>query len=314
MDRSAILPRPFRSPVGRRPRRALRPAVRPLEDRRLLTGGSAASATMTQTATFPDLESYPTVSNQAILYFSATMGTLTEVDVVTSGSFQSQFSAENLASTARTIAGTTSANLSIGVPTGAIPVSIPSVTQSFNASAYDGTLDYGGTSGKTMPTVTSQSSPQTEVLTSPADLADFTGHFRIPITVSGHATGSVTPDDSQVSSTFDTDTSATITVIYHYIPNLSGSGGSSGSPVASSGGGTTQTPITATGTTPTQGGDGGSSALTAASTTQGRHHASSKARIASHHQAHPAHRLAPAQADASRHHSRGLVRTAHHGS
>src|SRR5262249_31795405 len=125
MSRPAILPRRFSLEVGRRPRRALCPAVRTLEGRQLLTGGAAASATMTQTATCPDLEANPNLSDQSLLYFSATMGTLTEVDIVTSGSFQTQFSAANLANSARTITGTTSADLSINLPTGSIPVDVP---------------------------------------------------------------------------------------------------------------------------------------------------------------------------------------------
>ena len=195
MNESTIRLRRFFSPTRRHPRRGFTPAVRPLEGRRLLT----ASATMTQTATFPDLESHPTVSDQALLYFSATMGTLTEVDLVTSGSFRSQFSAENLGASSSSITGTTTANLAIGVPTGAVPVNIPAVAQSFNALAFDSKLDDGGTSGKTFAPVTSRSTPQTAVLTSPADLAAFTGHFRIPISVTGHATGSVTPDHGDVS-------------------------------------------------------------------------------------------------------------------
>ena len=130
-------------------------------------------------------------ATQAFLYFSSTMGTLTEVDVVTSGSYSTEFHAENLGSSSSTIKGTTSGNLAINVPTGAIPVTIPSVTETFNASPFDGTLDYAGTSGKDFAPITSSSAAQTMVLTSPADLAAFTGNFRIPITVSGHATGSV---------------------------------------------------------------------------------------------------------------------------
>src|SRR5271157_3500065 len=71
---------------GRRPRRRLTPAVRALEGRQLLSASPAgASATMTQTATFLNIESLPKFATQAILYFSPTMGTLTEVDLVTSG-------------------------------------------------------------------------------------------------------------------------------------------------------------------------------------------------------------------------------------
>jgi len=194
---------------------------------------------MTQTATFPDLESLPTVSNQAILYFSSTMGTLTEVDVVTSGSFSSEFSAENLGPSSSTIAGTTGGNLAINVPTGAIPVTIPAVTRTFVASAFDGTLDYGGTSGQDLTLVANSSTPQTTVLTSPTDLAAFTGHFRIPISVSGHATGNANSDNGDLSAGFKTHTSATITVIYHFIPNLPSLDPPPGSPPTSNSSGTT---------------------------------------------------------------------------
>ncbi len=175
---------------------------------------------MTQTVTFPNLESYPNVGSQALLYFSSTMGTLTEVDVVTSGSFSTAFSAENTGSTTSMIAGTTSGNLSINVPSGALPVTIPSVTETFDAAAANSTLANGATNAKNFAPVTSSSAAQTTVLTSPADLAAFTGNFRIPITISGHATGSATSSNGDLSDNFTTQTSVTLTVIYHYTPNL----------------------------------------------------------------------------------------------
>jgi hypothetical protein len=215
---------PVRSVRGGRPRRRLTPVVRPLECRQLLSATPAVdappSATMTQTATFPDLETLPNVSTQAILYFSSTIGTLTEVDLVTSGSFSTEFYAENLGSSSSTIEGTTAGNLSINVPTGAIPVTIPPITETFNASPYDGSLNYGGSSGTEFAAETSSSAPQTMVLTSAADLAAFTGDFRMPISVSGHATGSATSSNGDLSAGFTTQTSVTITVIYHFIPNL----------------------------------------------------------------------------------------------
>jgi hypothetical protein len=278
MDQPTIFGRRFFPPIRRR-RRAFTPAVRPLEGRRLLT----ASATMTQTATFPDLESYPNLSDQALLYFSATMGTLTEVDLVTSGSFQSQFSAENLGPTSNAITGTTTGDLAINVPTGAMPVAIPAVSESFNASAFDGTLDYAGTSGKTFATVTSSSAPQTTVLTSPAALAAFIGHFRIPISVSGHAVGSVASSQGDVASAFRTDSSATITVIYHYIPNLPSLEPPPATPSPSAGTGTGAAPTSATGT-----GSGSDFAPApavqpAASPNHAGRHGSWRTRVASHH-------------------------------
>jgi hypothetical protein len=233
------------------------------------------------------------------------------VDVVTSGSFESQFSAENLAPTGRTIEGTTTANLAINVPTGSIPVSIPSVTESFDASAFDGKLDYAGPSGTSMAPVTSSATPQTTVLTSPADLAAFTGFARIPISVSGHATGSTNPDDSQVSAAFNTDTSATITVTYHYIPNLPSPVQPVGGSTSSPSGGTNPAPVTATGTTTDPGSGGTSPTSTGASTTIVAHQGSAKTRnVSHHHQAHPSHRPKPSQTALSSHHPRGLIRMA----
>jgi hypothetical protein len=207
-------------PDRHRPRRRLAPALLELEGRRLLSALPPPAASMTQTATFPDLESLPDVATQALLYFSASMGTLTEVDVVTSGSYSTEFHAENLGTSNSAITGTTTANLSINGPGGSIPVTIPPIAESFSAAPFDGTLDYGGTSGKDFAAQTSNSAPVTTVLTSPADLAAFTGNFRIPISVSGHAIGSATASDGAVSAGFNTQTSATITVIYHYNPNL----------------------------------------------------------------------------------------------
>jgi hypothetical protein len=148
------------------------------------------------------------------------MGALTEVDVAISGSFSTQFAAENLGSSSNVITGTTSANLAINVPSGAIPLSIPSINEKFTASPFEGTVTYDGTSGEEFASVTSNSAQQTTVLTSPAALAAFTGEFRIPITVSGHAQGAATSTNGDISDNFQTQTSVTVTVIYHYDPSL----------------------------------------------------------------------------------------------
>jgi hypothetical protein len=235
---------------------------------------------MTQTATFPNLESYPNVATQAFLYFSSTMGALTEVDVQTSGSFSSSFSAENLGSSASSINGTSSAKLTINLPAGAVPLSIPSVTESFNASPFDGTANDAGTSGKQFPAITSSSAVQTTVFTRPADLAAFTGNFRVPITVSGHTNGIATSTNNDASSSFSTQTSVTVTLVYHYTPSLPSLDASpsdsrsqtSGQSTAGSGNGTSATSAPA-GTTQSKSGSTGTGASKASAT-----HASTKSK------------------------------------
>lgn len=305
MGRPKILARRWFTPIARRPRRGLEPDVRPLEGRRLLSGAPAATATMSQTVSFPDLEDHPTLSDQGLLYFSATMGTLTEVDVVTSGSFQARFSAENLGATGQTITGTTAANLAVNLPTGPIAVGVPAVTESFNAAGYDGTLDDGGASGRAMAPVSSNSTPQTTVYTSPADLAAFTGHFRIPISVDGHATGTASSANGDISSAFQTDTSATITVIYHYTPDFSGPAQPAAASTSGGAAGTSPAPSIATGTASTQGSGQGTSALSTGSSTANQQHGTARTRIALHHHAH--HRTAASRPAVALHRHRPMA-------
>jgi hypothetical protein len=70
----------------------------------------------------------------------------------------------------------------------------------------------------------------------------------MPFSVSGHAAGSVTAGTGDVSSSFQTETSATITVIYHYIPNLPSLDPPPASPTPSAGTGTVAATISSTGT------------------------------------------------------------------
>ncbi len=287
MDRPAIFAFLDTSTSCRRARRALVPTPSALEDRRLLT----ASATMSQTATFPDLEVNPNLATQGLLYFSPAMGTLTEVDVVTSGSFTSQFLGANQNAS---VTGSTTANLSIGLPTGPIAVTIPTVSQNLNG-----------------PSVSSDSTPQTTVLTTPAELAAFTGHFRLPVAISGHAEG--TTSTGQATGSFQTDTSATISVIYHYIPNLTaiGSGSLSGgttptAPGASGNIGTTGSETSPTSTPSPSEGQAPLLAPSAFSTTPtGARPHRDLARFVRHPHGHALHRAIHAFA-------RGHVRTAHH--
>ena len=168
----------------------------------------------------------------------------------------------------------------VNVPTGGLPLSIPSVTQSFKASPYDGTTNDAGTSGKQFPAVTSSSAVQTTVFTRPADLAAFTGNFRVPITVSGHANGSATSTNNDASSNFSTQTSVTITLVYHYTPNLpsldapaNGSGSqSSGQSTAGGGGGTSAKPAPAGTTGSNSGSTGASNASVTHTTSKGKKH------------------------------------------
>jgi hypothetical protein len=135
MNRPTLLERfclPFVS--NRRRRHQFTAAVIPLEDRRLLSnvpGLDPSSAVMTQTAWFPNIQTNPTLSDQAILFFSPTMGTLKEVDVVTTGLFTAQFGTgatsvkvNSISPTAQATEFTDSAHLAAFTGSFRIPLSV----------------------------------------------------------------------------------------------------------------------------------------------------------------------------------------------
>ena len=95
-------------------------------------------------------------------------------------------------------------------------VAIPTASETETVSAYDGTLDFAGSSGRTYDNLTDT---QTETATTfnPADLTLFmgTGNITLPVTAKGasSATGS-----GNLVLFFSTNASADVEVTYSYIP------------------------------------------------------------------------------------------------
>ena len=151
--------------------------------------------------------------------FDPALGTLIAVDVVNSGSITSEFYTENLGSSPTTITGIVSGSLMAIGPAATIPVGIPQVTQTFDAAAYDGTTDFGGTSGKDFtPVVSSGAAALT--ITDPAALSGYVGNGPVTFTESANAVANASaPTSGSMAAGFNTQAAATITVVYHYIPN-----------------------------------------------------------------------------------------------
>jgi outer membrane biosynthesis protein TonB len=267
----------FRSTTqARRSRQRMTPQLLGLENRQLLTGGPAQVQTMVQQVAFP--QAYTNFnSTGTVPGFDPALGTLIAVDVVNSGSITSEFYTENLGSSPTTITGIVSGSLMASGPSATIPVGIPQVTQTFDAAAYDGTEDFSGASGKDFtPVVSSGTSALT--ITDPAALAGYVGNGPVTFTESANAIANASaPTSGSMAAGFNTQAAATITVVYHYIPNT---------PPPSS-----PQPQTASLVSPQGGsGSGGAGAFIAAATSTKSHHAVSQASL--HHKAiptHPAH-------------------------
>src|SRR5262249_42814226 len=79
--------------------------------------------------------------------FNPALGTLTEVEIINDGELTGRIQVESEDRAPQTVTGTVSGNLSLSGPGFAALVATSSRSETFNASAYDGFPDYGGSSG-----------------------------------------------------------------------------------------------------------------------------------------------------------------------
>jgi hypothetical protein len=93
-------------------------------------------------------------------------------------------------------------------------VTIPSITQTFNATAYDGTLDFGGTSGTSFMGLTANQTNE-ETYTDSATLAFFSGASMASFGFDASATSSAT-GAGNITSGFSTSASGLVSVKYTY--------------------------------------------------------------------------------------------------
>ena len=161
--------------------------------------------------------------------FNPSLGTLTGVEIGVTADVTGSVSVENLGSTAATENVSQLGSISVFDPDGAfITGGTSDATGSVALGAYDGTDNYAGTSGATLPNL---SSTQSILSGTTADLALFTGSNPVPLTVDA----SVLFDETgagNIQTLSHASAGAVITLQYDYIPIVSG--GTSGSTDASS--------------------------------------------------------------------------------
>lgn len=176
-------------------------------------------------STAPQTESFTHTFNTAstnlvqvgsLPQFNPALGTLTEIDISINGQITSDIRVENMDSSPAVITGTVAGDLNVTGPDFNQTFATTSQNQTFDASAYDGTLDFGGTSGKNFGNVTVPGS-SAFTMTSAGELAAYSGTGNVTIDEEPVANSSATGGgnlDVQIAS----NGSATITVTYHYIP------------------------------------------------------------------------------------------------
>lgn len=147
--------------------------------------------------------------------FDSTLGTLTSVLVELHETLSSTVKMENKGGSAGTLGATVSGTVSLGLPTGGALLATTSAITSFAAARYDGTTDYGGTSGKT--SLLDASADSQILFFAPADLALFTGTDSLHLGISGQARTTFTGPSNRSTGVVSL-TGGTVRVTYTYEP------------------------------------------------------------------------------------------------
>jgi protocatechuate 3,4-dioxygenase beta subunit len=172
--------------------------------------------TLSHTISFPETPTDWTAT-QSVPQFDPSLGTLTSVEIINSDPIKNTIRVENLDTASATIHATVSGDLKLSGPS--VPgLDTPlSADQTFNATAFDGTIDFGGTSGHTFAPQTINGSNST-VLTAATDLANYEGTGTVSFTEATHAS-STASGSANLLLQVNTTAAATVSVIYHYIPS-----------------------------------------------------------------------------------------------
>lgn len=148
--------------------------------------------------------------------FNPALGTLTEVDLSISGQISSRIQVENRDPSPTAITGTVAGKVAVAGPDFNTTIATTSSSQTFSASGFDGQLDYAGSSGRDFGWVTVPGS-STFALNSASALADYTGTGQVTVYENATANSAATGGGNLTASINSTG-GATISVVYHYIP------------------------------------------------------------------------------------------------
>ncbi len=155
--------------------------------------------------------------------FDASLGSLQSIDFNLTGKVTGSASIESLDAAPSTVMTTYKARITLTRPDlSVLVVSIPDQQFSDNLTAYDGTIDFGGTSGIAHLGITATDVQNINV-TAPADLALFTGVGSIVLPIEALGTSTASGSGNLITQ-FLTDAEASIDVCYNYAPDCNGNG------------------------------------------------------------------------------------------
>ena len=177
----------------------------------LLAMSAAQAATVSFSATHAD-STTNWVDTLSLQQFNSALGTLTSVVFNYGGTITSIFREESLDAAPATITVNTAGNLVFGLPISSTLNFLNSAAR--NVTAFDGVIDFGGTSGFGPTTVVATNSGSS---TFTSGLASYTGLGTYGIGVAANASSNATGAGNLISQ-INTTAGANINVTYNFTP------------------------------------------------------------------------------------------------
>ena len=178
-------------------------------------GVAASAATITHTQTLGDqTTNFADRSVGSIAQFDASLGTLNSATITLLGTVSGSVSYESLDAAPSSV--TTSISAEVSLSTSALDsliVVLPTQTEIRSATAFDGAIDFAGTSGGSIANLNANLSGST-VLTG-ASLAEFIGNGFVDFTLNGTGVSSAS-GSGNLATIFQTAAGGTVTVTYDY--------------------------------------------------------------------------------------------------
>jgi hypothetical protein len=182
---------------------------------------STASA-QTQTVCFTDnIPLQPTnwTGSVSIPKFNANLGELQSITFRLTGNVQGTARVESTDNSPTTVNTSFQASITLTRPDlSVLVVTLPVANFVDNFTAFDGVVDFAGTSGITHPDINVNDTQQTVSPPPVSDLALFTGAGNIVLPVSAQGSSIATGSGNLITQ-FQTSAGATVEVCYTYLPN-----------------------------------------------------------------------------------------------
>ncbi len=160
-----------------------------------------------------------TSSNQTVSQYNPALGMLTEVDVIVTGSLQSNVQMENLSPGSNNVQAQLGGSLSYQVG-GLQPLSSnPTTTLTATLPGFTGTqANLTGPSSKNFGTVNMAGTFNEITLTNPQDLSQFEGTGTVSVGETANANGTATESTGNLLALITTTAQGKVKVVYHYTP------------------------------------------------------------------------------------------------